>query len=104
MNFDLIAHWVTGLSFREAVWLFPFAFTLHVLEEVRQFTTWANRHASPLFTFQEYLKIHIAGVIVAFVAAAVIWFFPNKVIIFIFFTFISFPFCITIWKFLSRRI
>lgn len=91
MNFDLIAQWMAGLTFREAVWLFPLAFTLHVLEEVGQFTAWANRYASPQFTFQEYLKIHIAGIIVAFVAAAVIWFFPNKVIILIFFTFIFTP-------------
>lgn len=88
MNFDLIAQWIAGLTFRQAVWLFPFAFMLHVLEEVRQFTAWANRYASPEFTFQEYLKIHIAGIIVAFVAAAVIWFSSNKVVIFISSTFI----------------
>ena|SRR5262252_252435 len=91
MNFDLIAQWIAGLTFREAVWLFPFAFTLHVLEEVRQFTKWANRHASPHFTFQEYLKIHLAGIVAAFIATAAIWFFPNKVVVFIFFTFIFTP-------------
>jgi hypothetical protein len=91
MNFDLIAQSFAGLSFRQAVWLFPLAFTLHVLEEVRQFTAWASRYASPQFTFQGYLKIHIAGIIIAFVAAAVIWFFPNKAVVFIFFTFIFTP-------------
>src|SRR5574341_31664 len=91
MNFDLITQFLAGLSFRQAVWLFPFAFMLHVLEEAPQFTAWANRYASPQFTFQVYLKIHIAGIIAAFVAAAVIWLFPNKVVIFIFFTFIFTP-------------
>jgi hypothetical protein len=56
MNFDLIAQWIAGLTFREAIWLFPFAFTLHVLEEVRQFTAWANRYASPQFTFQRICR------------------------------------------------
>lgn len=91
MNFDLIAQSLAGLSFRQAVWLFPLAFTLHVLEEVRQFTAWANRYASPQFTFQGYLKIHLAGMIAAFVAATVIWFFPNRGVVFLFFTFIFTP-------------
>lgn len=88
MNFDLIAQLLAGLSFRQAVWLFPFAFTLHALEEVWQFTNWAKRHASPSFTFRDYLTIHIAGIVTAFIAATVIWLFPNKVVVFIFFTFI----------------
>lgn len=91
MNFDLIAQFVAGLSFRQAVWLFPLAFTLHVLEEVRQFTAWANRYASPQFTFQGYLKIHLAGIVAAFLAATVIWFFPNRAVVFLFFTFIFTP-------------
>lgn len=91
MNFDAILQFLTGLSFRQAVWLFPFAFTLHVLEEVRQFTAWANRYASPHFTFQDYLKLHLAGIVIAFIAAAIIWFFPNKVVVFPFFTFIFTP-------------
>lgn len=91
MNFDQITQFLGGLTFRQAVWLFPFAFLLHVLEEVWRFTDWANRYASPQFTRQEYLKIHIAGIVGAFIVAAVIWFFPNKVIVFVFFTFIFTP-------------
>jgi hypothetical protein len=91
MNFDLFTHWIAGLKFREAVWLFPFAFTLHVLEEVWHFTNWAKRYASPNFTFRDYLTIHLAGIVIAFIVAAVIWFFPNKVVVFIFFTFIFTP-------------
>src|SRR5262245_58333423 len=91
MNFDLITQWIAGLTFREGVWLFPFAYTLHVLEEVWQFTDWANRYASPKFTFRDYLTIHIAGIVTSFIAAAVIWFFPNKVVVFLFFTFVFTP-------------
>lgn len=91
MNFDLLREWLAGLTFRGAVWLFPFVFALHVLEEARQFTAWANRYASPQFTFHDYLKIHIAGIAGAFIAAAVIWFFPNRVVVFLFFTFLFTP-------------
>ena len=91
MNFDMIAQFLAGLSFRQAVWLFPFAFTLHVLEEVWQFTNWANRYASPKFTFRDYLTLHLAGIVMAFIAAAVIWFFPNRIVVFVFFTFVFTP-------------
>ena len=91
MNVDALTHFLANLTFRQAVWLFPFAFTLHMLEEVRQFTAWANRYASPQFTFQEYLTIHFAGIVAAFIAAAVIWYFPSKVVVFLFFTLIFTP-------------
>ena len=79
------------MTFREAVWLFPFAFTLHVLEELPRFTTWAREYASPTFTFREYLTIHVAGIIGAFIAAALLYFFPNKVLVFLFFAFTFTP-------------
>src|SRR5262245_40078112 len=44
-------------TFRDAIWLFPPAFTLHVLEEWPRFTNWAKRYASPLFTQQEYTTL-----------------------------------------------
>jgi uncharacterized membrane protein YeaQ/YmgE (transglycosylase-associated protein family) len=91
MNFDLIAQWLARLSFREAVWLFPVAFTLHVLEELPQFTAWAKRYVTASYKRRGYLKIHLAGIIGAFLAAAVLWYFPNRIIVFIFFTFVFTP-------------
>jgi hypothetical protein len=91
MNLEVIAQFLASLSFRQAVWLFPFAFALHVLEEVSQFTTWAQRHASPHFTVQQYLTIHLTGIVAAFIAAAVIRLFPNKVVVFLFFTLMFTP-------------
>ena len=43
MNFDRISHLLSDLAFRQAIWLFPCAFSLHVLEEWRQFAPWAMR-------------------------------------------------------------
>ncbi|HWQ32796.1 MAG TPA: HXXEE domain-containing protein [Blastocatellia bacterium] len=91
MDFDRITQLFAQLSFREAVWLFPFAFTLHVLEEVRQFTAWANHQASSQFTFREYLTIYLAGIVLSFIAAAVISLYPNRVTVFLFFTFMFTP-------------
>jgi hypothetical protein len=79
------------MTFREAVWLFPLAFTLHVLEELPRFTMWAQRYASSDFTFGDYLKIHIAGIITAFIAAAVLYSYPNKILVFLFFAFMFTP-------------
>jgi len=67
MNFDRISHLLSDLVFRQAIWLFPFAFSLHVLEEWRQFAPWAMRYASHHFTRADYMTIHLAGVITFFV-------------------------------------
>jgi hypothetical protein len=91
MNVVALSQFLGSLTFRQAVWLFPLAFTLHVMEEVWQFTDWAQRHASPRFTFRGYLIIHLAGIVSAFAAATVIRFFPNRAVVFIFFTFIFTP-------------
>ena len=91
MDLNLITQSLSRLSFREAVWLFPFAFTLHVLEELPQFTAWAQRYASPSFTRVDYLGVHLAGIALAFIAAAVIWYFPTRIVLFVFFTFIFTP-------------
>jgi hypothetical protein len=50
MDFDTVSQILSDLTFRQAIWLFPFAFALHVLEEWRQFTPWAMRYASDHFT------------------------------------------------------
>jgi hypothetical protein len=78
-------------TFREAVWLFPIAFTLHVAEESPRFTTWARIHASAQFTMREYVKIHIAGIISAVFFAALMSRFPNRSLIFLFFAFVFGP-------------
>ena len=80
-----------SLSFRQTVWLFPFAYTLHVLEEFPNFTAWAQRYASPAYTMREYLIVHAFGLLVAMVSAVIVSFTNHRVLIFIFFTFIFTP-------------
>jgi hypothetical protein len=91
MNFDLIIENFGALDFRQAVWLFPVAYLLHVLEELPQFTNWARHYAKAGFTMGDYLAVHLSGLVVAILAPAVIWFFANRLIIFIFFTFVFTP-------------
>lgn len=55
MNFDSIIRSLASLRFRQAVWLFPVAYVLHVLEELLQFTNWARHYAAASFTLRDYL-------------------------------------------------
>src|SRR5215510_14434738 len=82
---------LSRLTFRDAIWLFPPAFSLHDLEEWPRFTSWAKRYASPLFTQQEYNTIHIAGIIASFLFTLLVWRFPNRTVVFVFFAFIFAP-------------
>lgn len=79
------------MSFRRAVWLFPATYTLHVLEELPRFTLWAQKYASPSYDHRDYLRIHIAGVVSAFLAAALLSYFSNRVLLFLFFTLMLTP-------------
>ena len=91
MLFDRTIAWVSRLSFRQLVWLFPVAYALHVIEELPRFTAWAMRYASANFTMRDYVIIHLTGIIVAMAAPLVIRYFSNRVVIFIFFTFVFTP-------------
>jgi len=91
MNFDLVAGSLGRLSFREAVWFFPLAFALHVLEEWPKFTVWACRHASEHFKQRDYVVIHVARIILALLSAGALWLFPGKLAVFVFFAFVFAP-------------
>lgn len=91
MDFDLIYDRISSMSFRQSVWLFPLVYFLHVLEELPHFTNWARRYAAPGFTMRAYLTIHVIGIAVALLAPLVIWLFPNRIVIFLFFTIVFTP-------------
>ena len=91
MDFDLIYDRISSMTFRQSVWLFPLAYFLHVLEELPHFTNWARRYAAPGFTMRVYLTIHVIGIAVALLAPLVIWLFPNRIVIFLFFTIVFTP-------------
>src|SRR5215831_14314868 len=82
---------LSTVTFREAIWLFPLAFALHVLEEWPRFTNWANRYASPLFTQRDYNSIHLAGIIASILFTVTVWRFPIRMLVFVFFAFIFTP-------------
>ena len=77
--------------FRHAVWLFPAAFTLHVLEEYPGFTRWAQFYASDKFTQQDYKRIHLFGIVMSAITVAIVSRHPNPIIVFLFFAFILAP-------------
>lgn len=79
----------TGLV--TAIWLCPVAFTLHVLEELSGFTPWARRHINPNFTQHQYLRVHLAGIAAVTVTALILWLFPNRTLVYVFFTLLLTP-------------
>ncbi len=85
MNFDAIARFLDGLTFRQAVWLFPPVFALHILEEAPQFTSWVNRYAWKGFTSADFIRNNLLGMALGVVFCAGIWFFPNRMMVFLFF-------------------
>lgn len=91
LNFEWIDDRFHSMNFRQTVWLFPLAYVLHVLEEFPQFTNWAKSYATPRFTMRHYLMIHLIGIVVALLASLLIWFFPNRIVIFLFFTIVFTP-------------
>lgn len=82
---------LSNLRFRHIVWLFPIAYALHVLEELPRFTAWAQRYANSSFTMRDYLVIHLSGILMACAAPVVLRWVGNRLVIFIFFTFIFTP-------------
>ena len=82
---------IGGFTFRQAVWLFPPAFILHVVEEWPQFTRWAQTHASGQFTRRDYNAIHVAGIFASVLGATLVWLFPNPAVVLLFFTFLFAP-------------
>ncbi len=91
MDFARINQILSDLTFRQAIWFFPFAFTLHVLEEWRHFTPWAMRYASEHFTRHDYITIHVAGIITAFLSASLIQVLPCRWLVWVFFAFVFTP-------------
>lgn len=91
MDFDRAARFLTQLRFRQVLWLYALAFALHVLEEWPQFTHWVNRHGSPRFTQHDYNTIHFGGIAGALVAAGLVWFFPDRKVVLLLFTFALTP-------------
>jgi hypothetical protein len=78
VNFEGLAGWLRGRTFREAVWLFPPAFLLHVAEEAPQFTSWVRRYASPRFTAQDFLRNNGLGLLLGVGLTAVVSRWPNR--------------------------
>src|SRR5688500_15413543 len=51
------------LALRQATWLLPAAFALHVLEEAPGFTTWVNRYASDRYTVDDFVRNNGLGLV-----------------------------------------
>jgi hypothetical protein len=80
-----------NVSFRATVWLCPIAFTLHALEELPYFTPWVKQHINPYFTQTHYLKVHLLGIAGLACADLIVWSFPTRPLVILFFTLMITP-------------
>jgi hypothetical protein len=56
MNVEAVPRFLGGLSYRQAIWLAPVAYALHILEESQHFAEWASAHFAPGFTTAQFVK------------------------------------------------
>ena len=56
MNVEAIPRFRGRLSYRQAVWLAPLAYAVHILEESQQFAAWASTHFAAGFTTPQFVK------------------------------------------------
>ncbi|CAA0079479.1 Uncharacterised protein [Zhongshania aliphaticivorans] len=66
MNVDAIPKFLGRLSYRQAIWLAPLAYLVHILEESQQFAAWASTHFAGGFTTAQFVKnnLIIMGILV----------------------------------------
>lgn len=79
------------VGFPKAIWMFPAAFTFHVAEEWPRFTAWAQIYASATYSYQSYVKVHVAGIVVALLSTTLITYFKARPFVFLWFAFIVMP-------------
>lgn len=82
---DTLAHFFAALSFRQAIWLFPPTFALHVLEEVPGFTAWVRRYASPHYTQRNFIRDNGLGLLMGLLFCALLSFYSHPWLVFLFF-------------------
>jgi Protein of unknown function with HXXEE motif len=66
------------LGFRQAMWLFPVAFALHVTEEAPGFTAWVERYASGRYTQADFVINNSLGLVFTVSATWMVWRFANN--------------------------
>jgi len=56
MNVEAIPRFIGGLSYRQATWLAPAAYAVHILEESQHFAEWASTHFAAGFTTAQFVQ------------------------------------------------
>ena len=68
--------------FGRAVWLYPVAFALHVLEEAPGFTAWARRHASERYSERDFARNNALGLLMTLAGTALVARRPSRPVVF----------------------
>lgn len=82
---------LSATTFQQAVLLYPIATALHVYDEWPNFPRWARRFASPAYSEREYVRTHVAAVLLATAGAGLLWVAAAPWLVFLFFAFLFGP-------------
>ncbi len=75
-----------ALPFRQAVWLVPATFAVHVLEEAPGFTDWVNRYAAEQYSPDDFVRNNALGLLLTAGATLVVRRTSNRTVFFVFYS------------------
>jgi hypothetical protein len=78
MSVEAIPRFLGSLSYRQAIWLAPLAYAVHILEESQRFAAWASIHFAEGFTTAQFVKnnLIVMGVLIAL--TLLVTFYPRR--------------------------
>jgi predicted membrane protein len=78
MNVEAIPQFFRSLSYRQAIWLAPVAYAVHILEELHQFPAWVNTNFAQGFTTAQFAKNNLIVMSVLIALSLLVTFHPRR--------------------------
>jgi len=78
VNVEAIPRLLARLSYRQAIWLAPLAYGVHILEESQRFAVWASTHFAEGFTTAQFIKNNLMVMAVLIALSLLVTFHPRR--------------------------
>ena len=78
MNVEAIPRFLGRLTYRQAIWLAPLAYAVHILEESQQFAGWASTHFAAGFTTAQFVKNNLIVMAVLIALSLLVTLHPRR--------------------------
>ena len=76
MNVEAVPQFFRSRSYRQAIWLAPVAYAVHILEEIHQFPAWVNTNFAQGFTTAQFAKNNLIVMSVLIALSLLVTFHP----------------------------